>query len=347
MTSKEPRNQILHICPSDKFITPFVESIRNNFEFERHMFLIVGGVDRIGLPESRNVRSVHVLPQVISVIRHLNSAQKIILHSIFSVKIVCLLALQPWLLRKCHWVMWGGDLYHYKSRLPGIFSSMYELVRAFVIKRMGYFITVVKGDYELARKWYGATGQHEECLMYQSNLFTTRSATAKNDSTINILVGNSAAVTNNHMALFERLAKFDTENTRIYCPLSYGDSRYAEEVARVGSKLFGSRFIPLREFIPVDEYLKWLDQIDIAIFGQERQQGMGSTISLLGMGKKVYMRSDVTPWVFFCGLGVRIFDVEQLDLSPLNELESRRNTEIVVNYFSQATLAMQLKRIFK
>ena len=42
--------------------------------------------------------------------------------------------------------------------------------------------------------------------------------------------------------------------------------------------------------LPLSDYLKILGKIDIAIFNHERQQAVGNITSLLGLGKKVYIK---------------------------------------------------------
>ncbi len=212
---------------------------------------------------------------------------------------------------------------------------------------MGHFITYIKDDYELVKKWYGAKGKYHECLMYPSNLYKEYNVVYKKRSTINIQIGNSATSTNNHMRIFEKLQKYKDENINIFAPLSYGEKEYAEMVIRKGKELFGDKFIPLTEFMPFERYLEFLSEIDIAIFAHNRQQGMGNIITLTGMGKRVYMRSDITPWQLFRDIGVKVYDIEDLDLTPIDEETKRGNQEIVKNYFSEENLKEQWRVIFK
>lgn len=260
-----------------------------------------------------------------------------------------LLALHPSLLKKCYWVIWGGDLYQYKFRKQNIKHDIYEAIRAFVIKRIGHFVTYVKGDYELTQQWYGATGQYHECLMYTSNIYKEHTIPPKTGSVVNILVGNSADPANNHLDVFEKLATYKNENLMIYCPLSYGgvDGGYVKQIAEKGTALFGDRFVALTDFMPFAKYLEFLGQIDIAVFAHKRQQAMGNTITLLGLGKKVYMRNDVTPWAMFEGLCVKIFDFLKLDLTPMDGEVLKENQTRIKNYFSEAVLTKQLLNIFE
>ncbi|EKO3899249.1 TDP-N-acetylfucosamine:lipid II N-acetylfucosaminyltransferase, partial [Vibrio metschnikovii] len=175
----------------------------------------------------------------------------------------------------------------------------------------------VDGDYEKAQKWYGATGKLYECIMYKSNIYKGTALTEndfKHVSKVNIQVGNSADPTNNHEQIFNELSKLDVINKveKIYCPLSYGNLVYAQHIKELGIKMFGEKFYPLMNFMPLHDYEAILDNIDIAIFAHERQQAMGNTINLLGRGKKVYMRDDTSSYALFNKLGVIVFPLNRL-----------------------------------
>ena len=99
--------------------------------------------------------------------------------------------------------------------------------------------------------------------------------------------------------------------------------------------------------MPFEKYLEFLGKIDIAVFAHKRQQAMGNMTTLLGLGKKVYLRSDVTPWEFYSKLGVKVFDVDGLELLPIHKDEATRNRQIVAGNFSHDALVAQLREIFK
>jgi hypothetical protein len=130
--------------------------------------------------------------------------------------------------------------------------------------------------------------------MYPSNLYKEYQVPAKQHTGINILVGNSADPSNNHLDVLDKLEAHKNENIKIYVPLSYGNQVIAEE-----KKRFGDKFIPRTEMMPFQNYLEFMGLIDIAIFNHKRQQAIGNTITLLGLRKKVFIRSDVVQWQFF------------------------------------------------
>lgn len=330
-----------------KFVLTFRELIREYFAADEHKFIIYGVVETELAPAPDTVIYPSLFKNAIPLAKTLHQADKIILHGLFSSHLLYLLALQPWLLKKCYWVMWGGDLYHYQLRTRGLKSDIQEMIRAFIIKRIGHFITYVKGDYELAKKWYGVKGEYHDCLMYPSNLCKDYVVPPKQGYTVNILVGNSADPTNNHAEVFEKIKPYKDQDIQIYCPLSYGPVEYAEKMAKLGTELFGDKFTPLLDFMPFEKYLELLGQIDIAVFAHKRQQAMGNMISLLGLGKKVYLRSDVTSWQLFQDLGVKVFDTQYIDLLSLDVDDRMHNQQIITTHFSKATLIEQWRDIFK
>ncbi len=279
-------------------------------------------------------------------IRKMHQAQKIVIHGLFNHELIVLLWFMPWLLKKSYWVVWGRDLYKYKARKTNIKSRWKELFRKSVIKKIGHLVTYIKGDYYLAKDWYKAKGDYLEFFMYPSNLFRPIETLVNNTDTVNILVGNSAARSNFHIEVFEKLERFKNDNMKIYVPLSYGNKNYAKIVKSIGEAKFGDKFKPLMNQLPLSEYLELLSNIDVAIFYHDRQQAMGNTINLLGMGKKVFIRRDVTQWSFFEDIGVRIFDIKDLNIEPLNRSISARNYKIISEYFSEENYLYQLKEIF-
>ena len=340
-------NETLHICRLDKFIPPFIDLVKENFSFSKHAFLLFGNLQTFPTKLDKNVIHINHAYQIFELILRMNQSRKIILHSLFNPIVVLLLFLQPWLLKKCYWIMWGGDLYYYKHRPINFKTNIYEKLRAFVIKRIGNLVTQVYGDVELARMWYQAAGKHHDSFVYPSNLYKEPISHGKKSKTINILAGNSAAPSNNHEYIFNQLSIYTNNDIRIYCPLSYGNQENAKIVATNGKHLFGDKFIGLFDLMPLDNYLELLAEIDIAIFAHDRQQGLGNTVSLLGLGKKVYLSRTTTSWSFFKKLDLKFFNVSDVSLEPISREDAMINKKIISDFFSKENLVKQLESIFK
>lgn len=337
--------KVLHIGSSNKFTTQLFSFLGETFDLGNHLFLSYQ--TQIAWPDKYKEHYVekngyrffiHLLQKGIA-------SDKIILHCLPTGRYLFYFLLQPWLLKKCCWVIWGGDLYLQKESKKTFRWYKNEIVRKIVIKRIGHLITQIHGDYILAQRWYGAQGEWHECFMYPSNLYRDYPCQQSQHESLNIMVGNSADPSNNHLEALVKLRPYIDENIKIYCPLSYGNSDYADNVEKYGQALFGDKFIALREFMPFDKYIEFLAGIDIAIFNHKRQQGMGNTTTLLGLGKKVYMRSDVTSWGAFIRLGVQLYDVSSMNLKPIDQVTATNNRQIISDYFSEKNLIRRLEGI--
>ncbi|SHK36675.1 4-alpha-L-fucosyltransferase glycosyl transferase group 56 [Marinobacter antarcticus] len=347
---------ILHVAVLDKFIPPFIKLINEGFGEEAHQFWFTGSIEKYPVEVSESVYVCSKgfwakLRAYAKLILQCHSARKIILHGLFDIRVVLILALCPWVLPKCYWVIWGGDLYQYARANNAWRSRTKEVIRRFVIQRIGHLITYINGDVDLARKWYGAKGVHHECLMYLSNvvertIISTGSKKTDRNS-LRILLGNSADPSNNHIQALEFLVPYKDQDIKIFVPLSYGDQGHAKKVISQGREWFGEKFVPLTDFIAFDQYLEFLKSLDLAIFNHQRQQAMGNTITLLGMGKTVFMQSDVNHWRFLSGLGITLNDVAGLTLRQIDSEAAQENSRIVQSYFSRETLMNQLTDIFE
>jgi len=198
-------------------------------------------------------------------------------------------------------VIYGADLYNNRYLLqdnffhPGIWVQEYQKKR--LIRRIGNFMTFASSDYDLLHEWYGANGKQYDCL-YPSNanieLLSKIRGETNNDRAVRILLGNSATVTNRHEEALGWLERYKNNDIRIICPLSYGDMEYGNRVEDYGRSIFGENFIPIRNYMGIDEYSLLLNSVDIAIYNNNRQQATGN-IEILGyLGKKIFVRSDTT-----------------------------------------------------
>lgn len=341
--------KILHIAGCANFIPPYINIINESFNPEEHDFMLSSGVSSGDLSGAANINLMgkskfSKLKHYVQLIQKMHQAEKVIVHSLFNIKIVLILFFMPWLLKKCYWVIWGGDLYVHKLGVRNNKWKVKELFRRTVIKNIGNLVTYIEGDVALARAWYGAKGDYHECLMYTSNLYKKFDGSKGARDVINILVGNSADPNNNHINALEKLLPFKEDNINIFVPLSYGEQGHAREVIKQGLEWFGHKFKPLTEFMSFNEYLAFLDTIDIAIFNHDRQQAMGNTITLLGLGKTVYIRANTTQWQFFKDKGIVIKNVEKL--SSLRSQNLSENVHIIKTYFSKGNYLKQLKDMF-
>ncbi len=341
------RAVILHLFGWDrKFVPSFIRFIKETSDSNSHLFIIYGPIGDGDPPTSDDIiYYAHPLRSISKIWAKLRSARKIIIHSLFNSHLLYILALHPWVLKRCYWVIWGGDLYVKLAENRDWRWRKNEAVRQFIIRRIGHLITHVKGDYELAHEWYGSKGEWHECFMYYSNVIQEILVQSLPHEGTHILLGNSADPSNNHIEVLEKLKTYAEDDIKIYCPLSYGNQSYAQNISDYATSIFGDKFIALRQFMPLKKYIELLAQIDIAIFNHKRQQGMGNATTLLAMGKKVYMRKGTTSRSVFRDLGITVYSIDNFDLSPIEQDIAKKNQDFTKAYFSEDRLKSQWAEI--
>lgn len=334
--------RIVHVMIFEKFIKSYIEFLDDNFDIKEHSFLIIGKdykkYDLSGLP---NVDFINHYLKIPVLIRKLYGANKIIIHGLWDKRFIEILLLQPWLIKKCYWLMWGGDFYNYKNETKA---------KKKLISKLRHFISIFQEDFELVKKWYKTHGERHECIAYPVQLFefTSIPASINNSKEVSILLGNSADPSNNHEEALLILKNYDSHNIpiNIFCPLSYGSEWQADHISKIGKEWFGEKFYPLLEFMEFDQYNKLLNRIDIAIFNHNRQQGVGNITSMLAKGKKVYLKTNNTVFAFLKNLGIEVFDVKEFNLLPLDDKTKESNIEKMKNYFSKDNYIKQLNDLF-
>ncbi|MGL5052214.1 MAG: TDP-N-acetylfucosamine:lipid II N-acetylfucosaminyltransferase [Cetobacterium sp.] len=319
----------LHLMSNEKFISPYIQFIENKFEVKNHLFYIIGGLDYIDVPDKPFVkyynkkiknsllRKLYIVLAYIKLYPEIIKSEKIILHGLFNPLTIVFLFLNPWTLKKCNWVMWGGDLYSYRKRKANtLLKKFYYKIEDFVKGNIGQISYLAQGDYDLAREYYDVKGipkrgiyinpvNLESLKKYENQL--------KDSKILNIQIGNSADPENNHFEILDMLKKYEKEDIKIFAPLSYGNKEYALKVKSYGEKIFGEKFIVMLDFFEPEKYAEYLSDIDILVFNHKRQQGLGNIFSLAYLEKKIYMRSDISSWNYLLkDLNLSIYDINDI-----------------------------------
>lgn len=322
--------------------------INSFFNESEHLFLVGGR--RYKESYGINFDKVTVCSGLCSKLRalhYLYRAEKIFLHGLYESQFLYLFAIQPWLLKKCYWLIWGGDLHRYEEQRKSLKAKFKECVRARVIRRLGHIVTYIPDDYELARKWYSTKALFHECLGYESNTVTARKPAPRKTQRITIQVGNSAFPRNNHYEAIDQIASYANSNIHVIAPLSYGPKDEAKRVATYGKAQLGDKFTAIFDFLPLEIYMEQLNAVDIGVFNQIHQQAMGNMITLIGLGKTLYIRRNSSAYKLFTNLGIVVFAIDEFSLQVLSQSAQDRNINLVLDHFSKQQLINQYKLIFE
>lgn len=269
---------------------------------------------------------------------------------------------------KVYWIFWGYELYQtlgYEHNYQlidsqySIFNKLHyifpnklskisrKLIRRYIpdtfnkiIPHINYFCFWSKYDYNIFKKYFDYPIQYKyfaysskenKSLTLPEPIFSEK----KVCSTIQI--NHQASLFGNHDTVFKRLVELDKDNKLVkLVPLSYGSKYIKSSVFKLGKKYFDSKFHPIMEYLPKEKYFDLISNVDVAIFGQLRQEASGNIIQLLKSGVKIFLRNNNSLLSFYKEKGYHIYSYED-DLNetslftPLTLEEKRHNWNCYIN----------------
>lgn len=327
----------LHVFIDDKSVVRSCRTLRSMLNVGNNPIVIIGhkyGYDYSAFENLRHLEDDG--PGRRELFRRMKEADRVHLHGFFHIPSMIFLARHPDVAAKCNWIMWGQDLYNLTTPAKSLKSRLIRYFRTRAVRNFGFISTNVPGDYDLLVKAMG-----KEYTFFKLRFAPEAIAdvykipSERTGGTVNILLGNSATVTNCHREAIDLLARFADRDILVHTPLSYGNDAYRDEIIAYGREKLGEKFVPMTEFVPHEEYYRFLSSIDVAVFAHDRQQAIGNIVPLLYAGKKVYIRSDISTWECLAGeYGVQLSDY--LKLSGESFEDFTRNT---------VDLALQRSRI--
>lgn len=280
-----------------------------------------------------------------------------------------------------YWIIWGADLYN-RLLQPKGFELLYsqskyqqgkrvmrilyspisyiqnklrvtETIR-FIKDKVDYLVTdTTENDYDIFLRYYPEMKDKKwkDFFYYPIDEILGEELMRSNSQGRNILIGNSASLTNNHEYAMNVLSRLDVGESQVIMPLSYsGKKRYKETVIQAGNLYWGDKFRPLLDFMPLQDYNALLIGVGVAIYGNWRQEAIGNIVIVLYLGAKVFIsyRNPVLEWARNHGLIV--FELEKMTQSeldtPLSEEEKQHNREILLNLYNKKRLSELISHLF-
>jgi hypothetical protein len=158
----------------------------------------------------------------------------------------------------------------------------------------------------------------------------------------NILLGNSADPSNNHVEVFLELSKLELKDRIVYVPLSYGgNDAYKKQVLNAGRELLGANFQPLIDFMPLEKYNEILLSCGTLIFNHNRQQGVGNIIISGYLGASLFLNEKSPVYQYYKSIGIKVFSISQVSkliATPLNDYDININKTKLNKLYSKAAV---------
>src|ERR1035437_561342 len=213
-----------------------------------------------------------------------------------------------------------------------------------LINRFDYFSAPIPDDYRLLKR---ALGTKFRAKYIQLNYGSVEEEFMPGQCDISgndILLGNSATGTNNHLEIINLLSSIDIEDRKVIVPLSYGSQSYGDEIDKCGRKLLGNHFVPIRNLMSLEQYNALISSCSIAIMNHRRQQALGNIGTMLYRGAKVFLDEKGVVYKFFKRKGACVFSVHEIAergsaaFTPLSKSEKERNIEVLNQIWGHDTV---------
>lgn len=279
---------------------------------------------------------------------------------------------------KVVWIGWGYDYYdligvpllknkskalemklrkektfHVRFFLKNVLRKIlyFKIDKRKVTDKVNVFSPVLYEDYLLIKKelpcfkpkysaWNYGTLEDDHIRGFENKLITGN----------NVLIGNSASITNNHLESFELVKQLELRKRKVIVPLSYGSFNYREIIIKKGKEELGGSFQPLTEFLAIDEYIAILQSCSIVIMNHLRQQALGNIVIALYMGAKVFLDKRNPIYTFFANQGVYIYCLEDLSEECEGKLSIEQisyNREVLKKHWSRSVIFEKTKSLIE
>ncbi len=206
----------------------------------------------------------------------------------------------------------------------------HEKIRKKYLGKFDYFEPVLSIEYEEMKK-HPSFNALETYFSYKDSQINSNSNLSPKPCNGNILFGNSATDTNNHLDVWEYLKNLNSISGRLILPISYGDNLFVKKIKDTISSS-GCNATFLEQLLPSQEYFGIVDTCSYMISGVMREQSIGNIFHCLQNGIKLFLFKDSIVYKYCIDCGFIIFSIEEIDESsfftPLTRAQAMHNYDL-------------------
>ncbi|WP_185213176.1 TDP-N-acetylfucosamine:lipid II N-acetylfucosaminyltransferase [Sphingobacterium mizutaii] len=272
------------------------------------------------------------------------------------------------------WIAWGADIYNVsenkknlyfeatkmfirdqnkKERFKGIIPSLkekaYDFLRKQIYHKITHFASYIFEDYQYFTALHKNNYTFVPFNFCSLDQYVQDRARRINSDANNILIGNSVSPECNHVDALIKISKY-IDSEKVIVPLNYGTNlSYKNWVINEGEILLNNNFMPIEDFMPLNEYLNLTQKCSVGIFYHKRQQAMGNILAMLYLGCRVYLSVENPIYEYFIRNDLIVFNLEnhfeKYRSSQLTMQEADINRKIINDLFSIAITEKGYKNI--
>ena len=236
--------------------------------------------------------------------------------------------------KKIIWRTWGHDVggYPYKKNdfLKNAVKFLLNQLWKWEVKRFRMIGTAnIVDDISLQRK-FGKIKTTYINYPAKNNLQMFEEIQKDKPShgnTVNVLIGHSGIDTDNHIEVIDRMKNLYGENICMVFVLSYGDAGYVQKVkAYIEENCPKDKVRMIEEPMPIEEYSRFLADMDVAIFDGMKSYALSNISILLYFGKKIFLNRQGVLAEAFAKEKVPFRYTDEIAKMSIQELSSETET---------------------
>ena len=276
---------------------------------------------------------------------------------------------------KIAWMYWGGEIYsrhefndNFMASITRFLDRLHKRKKYIaadtkweipieLYNRVDYCLTDAEEEYALGKKLTGGNFKHL-WYNYYSIERTVGSLMDGQCNGLNIWIGNSSSLKNNHVDVLWTLYKEGLlrklQNHKVIIPLSYGEPWVRNVVMKVGRLFLGKLMQVLVNYIPRDEYNGLMLSCSTMIMNYWQPAAQGNIITGLWLGMRVYLSEKCVSYDYFKRIGCKIYSIER-DLNrknpdvfaPMKQEDIDANRAVLRKWYSREEIHKRNMEIVK
>lgn len=321
--------KVLHIMWDEKFKKGVVEFYNTFFNNGEHEICYLNKPGCASLIEQectipqKELLDTKTLADTSKFISECKKYDYIVIHSYrIGVLPTLILLLNGKLRKKLVWIAWGFDLYVNKPKLSDLRGQIRLWTSELMKAHIPHFVGIFPPDCDYFKSKYPKSKANIYHAPYCSARISPEffnyseksrlEKTREDNDTIYIQIGHCAQKQLNHIAALKMLERWKDKDIKLFIPLSYGNTEYADQVQEYAERMFPGKTVILRQMMPAEDYFELTKRIDIAIFNTPRQCGLSNIMRLAFRNVKIYMLEECVMYNCLKESGIPIQSCQQL-----------------------------------
>lgn len=341
---KKQKTFVHIIPPSKRMMNTYIKMIREQFPENEHTFMFFDECTKND-SELFNYGNIEYLSNSNNWLKKYKAMYDmykkydyVIWHGfIYGGMYMLFLFIFQYFIKKTVWVMRGIDLYNWRHLNGGIREKIVNMINYHIRNSVPNVVAIFPTDIEIYKSQFKGNS-NIYCIPYpmSKDSFEDMERISKRKQRLNgetwIQICNNSYAFNNHLEILDYISKFKDENLKLFIPLSYGNDfkniieNYPKKVEEEYIKEFSEDKVNiLRRLIPIEEYTRLICNMNIAIFGANRQNALGNILRQLYIGNKIFLSNKNPLYDFFKKIGIDISCIEDIPKMNFKQFTNETN----------------------